>query len=60
MKYPLHTVSKPVTGEEARELIKTVESGGSLSTERGLAVAKEVAAEWKARSQANGKSVRRD
>jgi hypothetical protein len=59
VKYPLHTVSKPVTGEEARKLIEAVDNGGCVGNERSIAVAKEIAAEWKAKLAADGKAVRR-
>jgi len=31
MKYPFHTQSKPVVGEEARKLIEAIEAGQSVT-----------------------------
>ncbi len=60
MKYPLHTVSKPVTGESARRLIEAVDGGGALSNPRSLAVADEVAEEWKVKKATNEQALRRN
>jgi hypothetical protein len=43
MKYPFHTESKPVVGEEARKLIEAIEAGESVTNERALALAKRIA-----------------
>ncbi len=43
MKYPFHTQSKPVVGEEARKLIEAIEAGESVTNERALALAKRIA-----------------
>jgi hypothetical protein len=43
MKYPFHTQSKPVVGEEARKLIEAIETGQSVTNERALALAKSIA-----------------
>jgi hypothetical protein len=43
MKYPFHTQSKPVVGEEARKLIEAIEAGQAVTNERALALAKRIA-----------------
>lgn len=56
MKYPEHTVSKPATGEDARNLVAAVDGGKTLANENTLATARQVAARWKrtARGQDDG------
>jgi hypothetical protein len=53
-------VSKPVTGESARRLIEAVDGGGALSNPRSLAVADEVAEEWKVKKATNEQALRRN
>ena len=55
MKYPFHTQSKPVVGEEARKLIEAIESGQSVTNERALALAKRIA-DRRHQAQANAQS----
>lgn len=55
MKYPFHTQSKPVVGEEARKLIEAIEAGQSVTNERALALAKRIADRRK-QAQANAQS----
>jgi hypothetical protein len=43
MKYPLHTVSKPVSGSEAIKLTQAIQSGGHLANEVALALMKKIA-----------------
>ena len=43
MKYPFHTQSKPVVGEEARKLIEAIETGQSVTNDRALALANRIA-----------------
>lgn len=43
MKYKGNTISQPVVGEQAKELIKVIESGGYIANEQALATAKRVA-----------------
>ncbi|MGL4621271.1 MAG: hypothetical protein ACRCZS_19780 [Chroococcidiopsis sp.] len=43
MKYPFHTESKPVVGEEAKKLIEAINAGQSVTNERALALAKRIA-----------------
>lgn len=43
MKYKGNTISQPVVGKQAKELIKVVESGGYIANEQALATAKRVA-----------------
>ncbi|MFB2937551.1 hypothetical protein ACE1B6_20070 [Aerosakkonemataceae cyanobacterium BLCC-F154] len=43
MKYPLHTVSKPVSGSEVEKLANAIKSGGYVANEAALALAKKIA-----------------
>jgi hypothetical protein len=43
MKYPLHTVSKPVSGSEVQKLAHALKSGGYVANEAALALAKRIA-----------------
>jgi hypothetical protein len=43
MKYPFHTVSKPVSGSEAEKLAQAIQSGGHLANEVALALMKKIA-----------------
>jgi hypothetical protein len=44
MKYPLHTQSQPVSGEAAKKLLETIDSGSTVVNDRVLALAKRIAA----------------
>ncbi|MBD2152850.1 hypothetical protein H6F44_22455 [Pseudanabaena sp. FACHB-1277] len=44
MKYPLHTVSKPVTGSAAKKLAEAIKSGGFVANESALALVKRIMA----------------
>jgi hypothetical protein len=44
MKYPLHTQSQPVSGEAAKKLLETIDSGSTVINDRVLALAKRIAA----------------
>jgi len=44
MKYPLHTVSKPVTGSAAKKLAEAIKSGGFVANEAALALVKRIMA----------------
>jgi hypothetical protein len=55
MKYPFHTQSKPVVGEEAKKLIEAIESGQAVTNERALALAKRIAAR-RNQAQSNAQS----
>ena len=43
MKYPPHTVSKPVSGSEAEKLTQAIQSGGHLANEIALALMQRIA-----------------
>ncbi len=43
MKYPLQTISKPVSGSEAIKLTQAIQSGGHLANEAALALMKKIA-----------------
>lgn len=43
MKYTGNTISKPVVGQEAKILLRTVREGGSVVSEQGRATAKRIA-----------------
>ncbi|MCU0544323.1 MAG: hypothetical protein MUE44_19460 [Oscillatoriaceae cyanobacterium Prado104] len=43
MKYPLHTVSQPVSGSEVQKLAHALKSGGYVANEAALALAKRIA-----------------
>jgi hypothetical protein len=44
MKYPLHTQSQAVSGEAAKKLLETIDSGSTVINDRVLALAKRIAA----------------
>lgn len=44
MKYPLHTQSQTVSGEAAKKLLESIDSGSTIVNDRILAVAKRIAA----------------
>ena len=44
MKYPLHTVSKPVSGSEAKKLADAIKSEGHVANEAALSLAKRIGA----------------
>lgn len=50
MKYPLHTVSKPVSGSEAEKLAKAIQTGGHLANEIALTLMKKIAARRRQKS----------
>jgi hypothetical protein len=43
MKYPFHTVSKPVSGSEVEKLTQAIQSGGHLANEVALALMQKIA-----------------
>lgn len=53
MKYPLHTVSKPVSGSEIQKLAHALKTGGYVANEAALALAKRIAARRHRRTTAN-------
>jgi hypothetical protein len=53
MKYPLYTVSKPVSGSEGQKLAHALKSGGYIANEAALALAKRIAARRHRRKAAN-------
>ncbi len=42
MKYPLSTVSKPVTGNAAKKLAEAIKSGGFVANEAALDLVKRI------------------
>jgi hypothetical protein len=44
MEYPLQTQSQPVSGEAAKQLLESIDSGRAIVNDRVLALAKRVAA----------------
>ena len=53
MKYPLHTVSKPVSGSEVQKLAHALKTGGYVANEAALALAQRIAARRHRRTTAN-------
>jgi hypothetical protein len=47
MKYPFHTVSKPVSGSEAEKLSQAIQSGGHVANETALTLMQQIAARRK-------------
>ena len=43
MQYPLHTVSKPVSGSEAEKLTQAIKSDDNVANETALALMKKIA-----------------
>ncbi|MEG4343905.1 hypothetical protein QUB70_11530 [Microcoleus sp. A003_D6] len=44
MKYPLHTVSQPVSGSEVKKLAHAIKSGGDVANQAALALATRIIA----------------
>ena len=53
MKYPLHTVSKPVSGSEVQKLAHALKTGGYVANEAALASSKRIADRRHRRKTAN-------
>jgi hypothetical protein len=53
MKYPDRTVSKPVTGQEAKQLIDSLKNGGSMTTDEGRATFERILARRQASEKGN-------
>lgn len=53
MKYPLHTVSKLVSGSEVQKLAHALKTGGYVENEAALALAKRIAARRHRQKAAN-------
>jgi hypothetical protein len=47
IKYPFHTVSKPVYGSEAEKLAQAIQSGGHIANETALTLMQQIAARRK-------------
>ncbi|MGI0489626.1 hypothetical protein ACN4EK_29770 [Pantanalinema rosaneae CENA516] len=43
MQYPLHTVSQPVSGDEARKLARAIKLGQYIANPAAIATAKRIA-----------------
>lgn len=43
MKYKGNTISKPVVGQEAKKLLKTINAGGHVANAQGIATARRIA-----------------
>ena len=50
MKYPIHTVSKPVSGSEVEKLAHALKSGGYIANEAALALAERIVARRRQKS----------
>ncbi|MEY3870659.1 MAG: hypothetical protein ACRCT1_13825 [Microcoleaceae cyanobacterium] len=50
MKYPIHTVSKPVSGSEVQKLAHAFKSGGYIANEAALALAERIVASRRQKS----------
>lgn len=53
MQYPLHTVSQPVIGDEARKLARAIELGQYVANPAAIATAKRIAERRKRISKAH-------
>lgn len=53
MKYPLHTVSKPVSGSEVQKVAHALKSDAYVANEAALALAKRIAARRHRQKAAN-------
>ncbi|CAC5344360.1 MULTISPECIES: hypothetical protein [Planktothrix] len=53
MKYPLHTVSKPVSGSEVQKLAHAFKSGGYIANEAALALVERIANRRRRQKSAN-------
>ena len=53
MKYPLHTLSKPVSGSDVQKLAHALKTGGYVANEAALALAKSIAARRHRQTTAN-------
>jgi hypothetical protein len=50
MKYPIHTVSKPVSGSEVQKLAHAFKSGGYIANEAALALVERIVARRRQKS----------
>ncbi len=50
MKYPMHTVSKPVSGSEVEKIAYALKSGGYIANEAALALAERIVARRRQKS----------
>jgi hypothetical protein len=51
MKYPFHTVSKPVSGSEAEKLTQAIQNGGHVANETALALMQKIAERRRQKSE---------
>jgi hypothetical protein len=51
MKLPMHTSSMPVTGAEARRLLRAVETGRAATNARAKVFASEIVAELRGKAR---------
>lgn len=51
MKLPMHTASMPVTGAEARRVLRIIESGRAVTNPRAKVFAAEIVAALRAESR---------
>jgi hypothetical protein len=51
MKYPFHTVSKPVSGSEAEKLAQAIQSDGHVANEAALALMQRIAERRRQKSE---------
>ncbi|MBW4523271.1 MAG: hypothetical protein KME16_26830 [Scytolyngbya sp. HA4215-MV1] len=51
MKYPLHTVSKPVSGSEVEKLAHAIQSGGHVANETALVLMRKIALRRRQKSE---------
>ncbi len=51
MKYPFHTVSKPISGSEAKKLAQAIQSDGHVANETALALMQKIAERRRQKSE---------
>jgi hypothetical protein len=51
MKYPLHTVSQPVSGSEAEKLTQAIQNGGHLANEVAFDLMQKIAERRRQKSE---------
>ena len=58
MKLPMHTSSMPVTGAEARRVVRVIDSGRAVTNPRAKAFAAEIVAALRGESRAARKRAK--
>jgi hypothetical protein len=58
MKLPMHTTAPPMTGAEARRVLRAVEAGRAATNPKAKAFASEIVAELRGKSRLGSKRAK--